>query len=66
MNIILFHSKETSGNYIVFEDDRARHIVKVLRLSVGDKIQVGLINGRIGYGVIEDISRKTGLIMYFS
>ena len=58
MNIILFHSKETSGNSIVFEDDRAKHIVKVLRLSVGDKIQVGLINDKIGYGVIADISRK--------
>ena len=58
MNIILFHANESDGETLVVEGDRAKHIAKILRLSVGDTVRVGMVNGAIGRGKIQTINKK--------
>lgn len=50
MNIILFTKEECSKGRLLLCDHRARHVVKVLRSKVGDKLRVGEINGAMGTG----------------
>ena len=61
MNIILFEQNEitTHGSQqIVITDHRAKHIVKVIRSEVGDRLGIGVINGAKGSGVVAAITRK--------
>jgi len=58
MNIILLKPHEIDGDRLVLRDYRAEHIVKVLRSNAGDRITVGIIDGKTGHAVIEEIDRK--------
>lgn len=58
MNIILFEKSELDNKTVILEDDRARHIVKILRSKPGDTVKIGMIDGKIGTGVIIELSRK--------
>ena len=61
MNIILFEQNEIPDpepRQIVITDHRAKHIVKVIRSEVGDRLGIGVINGRRGCGVVSAITRK--------
>ncbi len=55
MNIILLENKEIQNNRATVDGRRAEHIVKVLRSRIGDRLTVGIINGKIGYGIIKEI-----------
>jgi len=55
MNIILLDNDEINGDHTTLKDHRAEHIVKVLRSSRGDRVTVGIINGKTGYGIIKEI-----------
>lgn len=57
MNIILLDHTELLDDHVVIDGRRAEHIVKVLRSKVEDRLTVGIINGKIGYGIIKEISR---------
>ena len=48
MNIILFEANELVDDYVVLNDQRAKHIVKVLQSRTGDRLRVGMIDGNIG------------------
>ena len=56
MNIILLETGEVKDQKAVLADDRARHIVKVLRSIPGDTVKVGMVNGKIGSGTIKQLS----------
>lgn len=58
MNIILIEANELSGNRIVLEDRRAKHIVKVLRSQVGERVRVGIIDGMKGFATVVDLHIK--------
>jgi len=58
MNIVLFKAEEVLAGRVSVVDRRAKHIVKVLGSNVGDRLRVGIINGRMGQGRIISISRK--------
>lgn len=58
MNIILLKPHEIDRDRVVLEDYRAEHIIKILRSNPGDRVKVGIVNGRTGYGAIEEIDRK--------
>ena len=58
MNIVLFEPAEILGSQAVASDERAKHIAKVLRASVGDSVRVGIVNGSMGYGTITRINRR--------
>ncbi|MFP3960042.1 MAG: RsmE family RNA methyltransferase [Spirochaetaceae bacterium] len=59
MNIVLLEPEELSGGGAIrlpAGDRRARHICSVLRLSVGQDLKVGLVNGSAGRGRVRRIS----------
>ena len=58
MNIILLESSEISSNRVTLADRRAKHIIRILRSNEGDRLIVGIINGKTGYGIIKQIHRK--------
>lgn len=63
MNLILIFPEELgSGGRVCLSDERAVHIRKVLRGEPGKMLRVGLLNGPLGTGTIEDISKETVLL----
>jgi 16S rRNA (uracil1498-N3)-methyltransferase len=58
MNIILAEAGEVDSQRLSLTDHRAKHIAKVLRAEVGDRVRVGLINGKMGLGTILAIKKK--------
>ena len=57
MNLILLSPDEIDQQTVVLTDRRAKHISTVLRNKAGDTVRVGIINGAMGKGVIEEINR---------
>lgn len=58
MNILLAEPEEIHNNHLCLTDNRAEHIVKVLRSAVGDRVRVGVINGSKGTGTILALKKK--------
>lgn len=58
MNIILLSEHELVDHQASLVDHRAEHIVKILRSRAGDRVNVGIINGKMGYGIIKEIVTK--------
>lgn len=63
MNIILVEAEEIQENCVRLGDHRAKHIVKVLRGEVGDRLRVGCINAGLGVGKIVSIENKYPFIV---
>lgn len=59
MNIVLVTEEEIREGQVALADHRAAHIRKVLRASVGDRVRIGVINGRKGSGIITAIGKGT-------
>ena len=57
MNIILLDREEVIGDQVTLRDHRAEHIVKVLRASPNDRVTVGIINGKMGNGIIKELGQ---------
>jgi RsmE family RNA methyltransferase len=59
MNLILIFSKEVEpGGRVELTGPRADHIRKVLQAKPGKSLRVGLVNGPLGVGVVEEVSRE--------
>ncbi|BHH83812.1 16S rRNA (uracil(1498)-N(3))-methyltransferase [Desulforhopalus sp. 52FAK] len=58
MNIILVQEEEIQANTVYLSDNRAEHIVKVLRADVGAKVKLGCVDGKLGLGEICSIKKK--------
>ena len=54
MNIILFESNEVGGP-LALADERAQHILKVLRREPGDCFDAGVIDGKRGKAIVKAI-----------
>lgn len=52
MNIILAEPAEIVDGQLTVTDGRAEHIVRVLRAEIGDRLRIGVINGRRGTGTV--------------
>ncbi len=50
MNRILFEASELEGDLLHLQDRRERHVRKVLRSQVGDRLRCGQINGALAAG----------------
>lgn len=61
MNIILFDKLVSA---IPIEDDRAKHIINVLRLKAGDSFKMGVINESEGSAVITSVSDREIVFEY--
>ena len=58
MNIILLDREEILGDLVTLRDHRAEHIIRVLRASQNDRVTVGIINGKIGSGIIKELGNN--------
>jgi RsmE family RNA methyltransferase len=58
MNIILF-AQLNEKNSLPINDERARHIKKILKLKIGENFSAGIINGDKGVATIIDINSET-------
>jgi len=58
MNVVLIESSEIIDQRVTLKGERAKHVAKVLRSSIGDSIRIGIIDDRLGTGIIEKITRK--------
>jgi len=57
MNLmVLTEADRRDGDRFLLNDHRAEHIRSILKLSEGDRLEVGLLDGPIGTGVVESIS----------
>ncbi len=59
MNLLLFTAQERHGDMVILSDRRAEHIRTVLRLSKGDHLRVGEVNGLTGTADITDIDGES-------
>jgi len=51
MNLLLFEPGEV-GQPLRAEDERYRHLTKVLSISVGERFDMGIVNGKRGKGLV--------------
>lgn len=59
MNLIVLHKNDSlSKNRFRIADKRAEHIRKILKASIGTRLNVGMVNGPLGHGHIESISTR--------
>lgn len=55
MNLVILRSSEVDeAGQCILSDERARHIHKVLKVSPGRSLRVGLLNGPLGTAVVQD------------
>jgi RsmE family RNA methyltransferase len=56
MNLILLHPHEPdAAGRVCLAGDRADHIRMVLRATPGKELRIGLLNGPLGHGLVEEI-----------
>lgn len=53
--IILTGPDQISDGQYRLDDNRAEHILKILKLRVGDRLEIGILNGRVGTALIESV-----------
>ena len=58
MNWIVFDKSELDNDNLLLCDERADHIISVLKLSCGDKVRVSCINGLKGSATIFSINGR--------
>jgi len=63
MNIILFNEEE-SVHPLPLNDERARHVLRILKKSVGDEFKAGIENGSLGLARIESLD-EAGMRLSF-
>lgn len=57
MNLILIRADELNDCQVRLTDRRADHLRKILKVTVGDTVRVGIIDGLMGIGTVDDISK---------
>lgn len=62
MHKFFVEKKEIYNGYAYIKGDDVKHLYKVLRLEVGDKISINNMAGEEFYGVIDDISKSEVLV----
>jgi len=56
MNLLVFEESELQGNLLTLTHRRASHLLNVLKVTQGDTVRVGMINGPLGVGIVADCS----------
>ena len=52
MNVILLHPDELNGELAELADERARHMLKVLKAVPGQNLRIGVLGGPLGSGTV--------------
>ena len=56
MNLILLDERDrSSSSHVTLSDERARHLLNVLRVTPGQTLRVGLIDGAFGLGTVDSV-----------
>ena len=56
MNLILLDERDrSSSSRVTLSDERARHLLNVLRVTPGQTLRVGLIDGAFGLGTVDSV-----------
>ncbi|MEP4485665.1 MAG: 16S rRNA (uracil(1498)-N(3))-methyltransferase [Halioglobus sp.] len=64
VNLMLFRQNELyDDNTLKVSDERFTHLQQVLRVSEGDAVRVGQINGQLGTGTIAELSEKDAVLI---
>ncbi|KAF0189031.1 MAG: RNA methyltransferase RsmE [Desulfobulbaceae bacterium] len=58
MNIILIERQELQHDTVILTDRRASHLIKVLGVSSGDSVRIGIVDGPQGLGMVTDICKR--------
>ncbi len=64
MNLLLLEARELENGRVTLDvdhdsvDRRARHLLQVLRVKVGDEVRVGILDGPRGPGLVTAIDQK--------
>jgi RsmE family RNA methyltransferase len=61
MNRILLQPDEIFEQQVVLRDERARHIRRVLRKKLGERVRIGVVNGPTGQGMIQALEPQVTL-----
>ncbi|WP_028584107.1 16S rRNA (uracil(1498)-N(3))-methyltransferase [Desulfogranum mediterraneum] len=62
MNLLIFAADELQGSLLELSGRRARHLRKVLRVELGDKVRVGMVNAGVGSGRVVSLDQgRVGL-----
>jgi len=56
--IILFEEDFINNNKVRLSGRRLKHVISVHRAEVGDTLRVGLLNGKIGKGLITELNNE--------
>ena len=60
MNLLLVSASEINADgELTLEDDRARHLTQVLKVTVGQRVRLGVIDGPRGAGVVVQVKAGT-------
>ena len=60
MNLVLLTEEDfQQGNLVSLTGERAEHIIKTIRVKIGDSLTVGLINNLMGIGIVTELSNTT-------
>ena len=59
MNLIIVREPERVGGTFTLTDERARHIRSVLKLSVGDAVDIGVVDGPWGLARVVEINDQS-------
>ncbi len=59
MNLLLVDASELAGNRVVLQGRRAEHLIRVLRVTCGDQVRVGMIGGLQGTGRVLEMTSQT-------
>ena len=57
MNRVLFEADECqAGDVLTLSDHRFQHLTRILKVGLGDRIRIGMINGRAGCGEVINLT----------
>ena len=53
--IVLFEDDFVEQNKVILKDRRLEHVLSVHKAKIGDTLRVGILNGKIGEGLITNL-----------
>ena len=63
MNILLVQKEAIVNNRVTVTGDKLKHLRKILKVQVGSQIKLGIIDGEIGTGTVESITKELAQLL---
>ena len=62
MNLLLVHKEDIVNNRVTITGDKLKHLRRILKVQIGNRIQLGIFGENIGTGTVEAISKERALL----